>query len=228
MLSVEVGEPALYQDLSMFPLASPCAIDTPDYLLLDEALTGQTLAITELSEQGVVPELALTNNADEAILLLDGEELIGAMRDIFEDHASQIEKYVRGFRSQASQCGAIFAIAGEVVGMDIFDCPDTFSKVLPKLIRSYALDAVEVKTAETEPPRREDMDKFVEQVMSAKQITAQAIGVGTDIRLDSQEVAGGALAACDRIVHLCTFRVSNGSGRTRSTRIARASRRFRR
>ena len=73
-----------------------------------------------------------------------------------------------------------------------------------------------------------NVDKFAEQLMSARQITAKAIGVGTDIRLDSQEVAGGALAAYDRIVHLCTFRVSNGSGRTRATRIARVSRRFRR
>jgi hypothetical protein len=151
----------------------------------------------------------------------------GAMRDIFEDYASQVEEYVLHFRAGAGQCGAVFAIAGEVVGMDIFDCPATLSKVLPKLVRSYALDAVEVKTPQEKSPSREDVDGFINQVGSAEQTTARAIGLGTDIRLGSQVVAGGALDALGRIVHLWAFRVGAAPLQIRPTRMERASRRGR-
>jgi hypothetical protein len=150
-----------------------------------------------------------------------------AMRDIFEDYASQVEEYVRHFPASASQCGAVFAIAGEVVGMDVFDCPATLSKVLPKLVRSYALDAVEVNAMQQKSVSRADVDGFINQVGCAGQTTAKAIGLGTDIRLDSEVVAGGALDAFGRIVHLCAFRVGAGPLQIRPTRMERPSRRRR-
>ena len=57
--------------------------------------------------------------------------------------------------------------------------------------------------------------------------TAGAIGLGTDIRLGSQVVAGGALDALGRIVHLWAFRVGAAPLQIRPTRMERASRRGR-
>ncbi len=39
--------------------------------------------------------------------------------------------------------GAAFAFGGRVVGVELFDRPATLQKVLPKLARAYALDALE-------------------------------------------------------------------------------------
>jgi hypothetical protein len=50
-------------------------------LLLDEALAKNLARVTEVSESGSVPELAFENGSPEKILLVDGDELIGARQN---------------------------------------------------------------------------------------------------------------------------------------------------
>lgn len=51
------------------------------YLELEEALRQNLVEITEVSEQGSVPNLQVTNKSLSDILILDGEELIGAKQN---------------------------------------------------------------------------------------------------------------------------------------------------
>ena len=49
--------------------------------IVAEARQQGLAAVTEVSESGSVPTLLLDNTADEALFLLDGEELIGAKQN---------------------------------------------------------------------------------------------------------------------------------------------------
>ena len=60
----------------LFPAGDPVA----GYITLDEALP-RGLTISETSDAGSVPELAVVNPLDEAVLLYDGEELVGAKQN---------------------------------------------------------------------------------------------------------------------------------------------------
>ena len=60
----------------LFPVADPVA----EYLTLGEALA-RGLKISEVSDSGSVPQLAVVNPLDERVLLYDGEELIGAKQN---------------------------------------------------------------------------------------------------------------------------------------------------
>ena len=60
----------------LFPARDPVA----GYITLDEALP-RGLTISETSDAGSVPELAVVNHLDEAVLLYDGEELVGAKQN---------------------------------------------------------------------------------------------------------------------------------------------------
>ncbi len=53
----------------------------PDYLTLDEALAQGEVRVTETSEAGDVPELRFENRSNRAVLLVDGEELVGAKQN---------------------------------------------------------------------------------------------------------------------------------------------------
>ncbi len=53
----------------------------PDYLTLEEALTQGVVEITELSHGGSVPDLKLVNKSDHKLLVVDGEELVGAKQN---------------------------------------------------------------------------------------------------------------------------------------------------
>jgi hypothetical protein len=52
-----------------------------DYLTLDEALAGGLVEVTEKDLGGSVPELQVVNKFSQMILILDGEELVGAKQN---------------------------------------------------------------------------------------------------------------------------------------------------
>lgn len=69
-----------FRNLTMFPLVGEPA-RKPDYLTLDEAAKVGFVRITEISEGGSVPQLLLRNTGPKAVLLLDGEQLVGAKQN---------------------------------------------------------------------------------------------------------------------------------------------------
>src|SRR5882672_8362891 len=72
------GEPLRHGPLTVIPLTAGPAPE-PDWLTLAEA--GEAMIIEEVSQAGQVPTLAVTNAADRPVLLLDGEELVGAKQN---------------------------------------------------------------------------------------------------------------------------------------------------
>lgn len=67
----------------------------------------------------------------------------GAMADLFEGQKDRLGEYLKAFRLVECQVDAVFAINGEVVSLECFGYQQTFSKFFPKLVQSYALDALD-------------------------------------------------------------------------------------
>jgi len=80
LAQLEVGTPVIAANLAMYPLLVP-EESAPGYLTLDEALAAGLASVTEVSESGSVPELLVTNLANQPVLILDGEELVGAKQN---------------------------------------------------------------------------------------------------------------------------------------------------
>jgi hypothetical protein len=80
MQTVEVGEPAFRENLTVFPIFGP-ERSSPNYMTLDEAIQTGSAEITEVSEGGSVPELLFKNHGKRPVLVLDGEELTGAKQN---------------------------------------------------------------------------------------------------------------------------------------------------
>ena len=77
---LSIGNPQKFHNLTMTPLFGESSVDL-DYLLLDEALEKDVIELSEVSESGSVPNLRVLNKSAKRILLLDGEELIGAKQN---------------------------------------------------------------------------------------------------------------------------------------------------
>ncbi len=75
-----LGEAMPYRNLCIFPVFAGADVP-PSYMSLKQALEKKLVEITEVSESGSVPNLKVTNNADEPVLLVDGEELAGAKQN---------------------------------------------------------------------------------------------------------------------------------------------------
>jgi hypothetical protein len=75
----QLGDPVEHRGIVITPLF-PARDPVAAYITLDEALP-RGLSITEISDSGSVPELAVINPLDESVLLYDGEELVGAKQN---------------------------------------------------------------------------------------------------------------------------------------------------
>lgn len=319
-----LAEPLTYKNLTMTPLqrAGGLAADSePDYLTLDEALDRGVVRISEVSEAGSVPELLVANSAERPLLLLDGEELVGAkqnrilnlsilvpaqttltipvscveagrwsdlsaefgslgraqyaagrarkarhvtaslrtagryssrqddvwadiaakaerlgtsspsaaMAAMYEDYQAAVDAYVAHLQPAAGQIGAVFAINGQARGLELFDHPQTFSGLLPKLVRSWALDAIDEEG--TPAAGGLDAQGLLAQTAAAEVSEHPALGEGRDLRLSAPGLTGAALVARGRVVHLCAFRIDEPrqeSDPRGGTRLQRASARLRR
>lgn len=77
---VTLGQPVTWRGLTVFPLlgdAEPMA----SYMTFGPAVEAGAFRITEVSDAGVVGELEAVNDGDIDVLLLDGEEVIGAKQN---------------------------------------------------------------------------------------------------------------------------------------------------
>lgn len=77
---LSVGSPQSVHNLTMIPILADTAFE-PDYLLLDEALEKDVMEISEVSDDGEIPSLKVLNKGAQRVLMLDGEELLGAKQN---------------------------------------------------------------------------------------------------------------------------------------------------
>jgi len=316
---VTLGPQQHFSNLTMFPLVE----ENPrpaEFLMLEEALESGLGRVTELSEGGSVPELKFVNQADLPVLLLDGEELIGAKQNriinltilvpahntivipvscveqgrwraesknfaaakrthfatgrarkarqvteslqhsgtrrsnqgeiwndieekmsrmkvstptsaaaaMYEQKRHDLNRYLEAFTPANNQTGALFAINGKAVGLDLFDSTKPLDTMLSGLVQSYALDAIDqfADNPPETPAPTETAVSLLADCAAATVTSFPALGAGQDLRLQSEKVTGGALALEERVIHLCAFRpaAENQAGRRqRGGRITRSS-----
>lgn len=327
--TLTVGAPTTFRNLTVYPLIGSTPDAGPVYLTLDEGFSTEAVKITEVSEGGSVPELLLTNHGTRPLLVIDGEEMLGAkqnrvinltvmvdarskvvipvscveagrwyhtseefcaspntmhasgrrgkmagvtammdmyasrrsdqgavwddisgklhrmaacsesseMKAAFDKHRTTIDDFVNAFKPVEGQAGAIFAIGSRIAGLELFDHPETMARLLPKLVRSYALDALDSRYAGEEKgeERKQAQDRlldraklFLASVGLASSTSHEAIGLGEDLRISNNAVTGAALTVDDRLVHLSAFpneEQANGMDSGRQGGMTSASRR---
>ncbi len=78
---VKLERPVSHDPLHLFPLVGGTTFSEEGVTLIDEALEGGTLRVEELDEGGSVPELRVINGGAMPVLILEGDELIGAKQN---------------------------------------------------------------------------------------------------------------------------------------------------
>jgi hypothetical protein len=77
---VKIGRRQTHKNLTLAPILSTSNLEL-EYLLLDEALSEGMIEIVEVSKEGAVPDLKVVNKSPRMVLILDGEELVGAKQN---------------------------------------------------------------------------------------------------------------------------------------------------
>lgn len=168
------------------------------------------------------------NEVDRKLFSLGLRSPTSAMRTAYESHEEQLERYVRALRWKEGQVGVVFAIDGRPAGLDLFDQAMTCQRMMAKIVRGYALDAVEGRVLRgrkgeegTEPGDKGDdvgqtlaerLRAWVASIGEAETFSRPSAGMGEDVRIEGAAIAGAALWALERYVHLCAFPTEGEAG----------------
>ncbi len=138
-----------------------------------------------------------------------------------------MSRFYENLQPVENQCGAVFFINNKVKGIDLFDFPKTFKSFSSKLVRSYAIDAIDEQVLHRDV-QPHSAESFIDEIISARTEEYEAIGEGVDVRLSGDHITGGAIVSRNRVIHICAFPVdSEGNKDTSSGRsnLSRASHR---
>ena len=135
-----------------------------------------------------------------------------SISDIVAEHAFRLKRYVNSFFCNPMQVGVVFAINERIEGVELFDSSVTLASLYSKLIRSYAIDALEndSKRKQNDGKQRQlaskrDARRFLQSAMQAHEECYEVIGLGEEIRVTGKAVVGGGLLLDDRLLHLAAF-----------------------
>jgi hypothetical protein len=135
----------------------------------------------------------------------------GAMSEMYEVQHEGIESFVRGLPIADRQVGAVFILNDTPMGVDLFDSPQTFRSLIPKIVRGYALDAIDRRSnpasraSSSTVATRESARQFMRRVLDAPRTPFEASGLGETWRLFAPQVSGGGLTVDGNLVHMSAF-----------------------
>ena len=291
-----IGEPNHFAGLTIFPLTSELR-SSVRYLLLAEGLASDLVSVREVQKEGSVPNLAVENRSDADVLIVDGEELVGAKQNrvanltllvpaqgtttipvscveagrwsysrpdfavtervhnsrgraaklhsvqasmrstgtrrsdqgavwdalrnkaarmeahspteamgaIYERHAATLDDYVEKMALISGQKGAIFVTGPRQAGMDLFDKHETFAAFFPKLVRSYAIDAMERPGNGDEAAKPKRARAFVDRLRTGAFDVHPAVALGHDVGVVARGAIAGSLVHDETALHLTAF-----------------------
>ncbi len=125
LVSLKPGEGKTFLNMTVFPLIAQ-ETQGPGYITLGEAFSQGTMSIREVNESGHVPELWAVNKGDNAVLILDGEELRGAKQNrilnasvLLKEHSETIIPVSCTEQGRWHSVGPEFADSGYVASSGI-------------------------------------------------------------------------------------------------------------
>lgn len=127
-----------------------------------------------------------------------------ALHKIYEDYDERLRDITEKTSAPEDCCGVAFALGGRLAGVDVFDQPQTLSKLWPKLVRSFAVDALEI-SQDQGSVSQEDVARWLEAAASSEVESYKSPGKGEDLRLKSKALHGGSLLVDDQPVHTEIF-----------------------
>ena len=132
----------------------------------------------------------------------------GAARDVYEARMADLNEYLGAFKCMPHQKGMLVLVNGEVAGLDLIPLESACKILHPKLVKSYAMDALlqDEKKCDKASPDRAKL--FLEEAASSEEARYDSIGYGRDYRFKGKAIVGSALVHREKVVHMAFFRTA--------------------
>ncbi len=110
----------------------------------------------------------------------------GAMEDIYESQAPNLEALSKAFKIEEKQIGYMAFIKGGFAGCDLFGSTEVCRGKMEKLLRGYYLDSVDKEVVFD----KVEIDEILREVRAAEHREFETVGKGRERRFDAPHVQG--------------------------------------
>jgi hypothetical protein len=155
------------------------------------------------SDQG-----AVWDNVSDVLMDCDVSSPTGAMKDAFESRAKDIDEFLGKFTCLPGQKGLLVLIDGKVAGMDMVSLESAYGALHPKLVKSYAMEALASRGADGQIVPDGAPQAFIAEAMACTGQRFKSVGHGWDFRLEGKGLVGSALVYNKALIHAAFFRTT--------------------
>ncbi len=133
-----------------------------------------------------------------------------AMKDVFEEKKDILNEYIETYKCLSHQKGMLVFVGGEIAGLDILSRESAFEVIFPKLVKSYAIDAILEKKGKKGSNKKpiEEAKEFLQEIKDCKEKKYSSTGQGWDYRFEGKDKVGSALVYRKRIIHMAFFKIN--------------------
>ena len=174
----------------------------------------------EVSKEFRSNQAMIWDNVAEMACDMKVSSRTGAMRDVFEARGADLDGYLKNFRVVDGQKGILVFIAGRSAGLDFVSRDRAFGTLFPKLIKSYAMEAMLVEQRakagqakgkagkKTAKPDAAEARAFLKKASECEEKKYESVGMGWSYRYSGAGIVGSALAVDEKVVHMAFFSVA--------------------
>jgi len=138
----------------------------------------------------------------------------GAMKDIYDAKKAILDDYLAKFKVVVGQKGLLVFIDGKPAGLDLISRGPAFETLFPKLVKSFAIEAMlakerephaagaQTQTKEAKPkskkqapkPSEKEARDFLTRAAECEEKKYESVGLGSSYRYTGRNMVGSALA----------------------------------
>jgi hypothetical protein len=165
--------------------------------MVNENLARMKLAATD---QGQV-----WGHVEDYLAKAEASSPTAAMDDAFTARAPEVEEFVDQLKDLDAY-GAVVAVNGEIVALDLLDHRQTFKKLWVMLLRGYAMDASLEEAQKPKSVTQRRVQNWLRTLRDEATMTRHAVpGVGEYYSVIGPAMAGGLVKHEGRVIHVAVF-----------------------
>lgn len=128
-----------------------------------------------------------------------------AMSDAMATLTDVLGRYHDALPYPSATCGVVAAVCGRFLAMDAFDSPSTLEEIWGRLVASYAMDAEAMLDKTQKHFTVKAATVLLESLSSQFSHAFDAVGIGKDLRCETNNTIGQALYVDSHVLHLSVF-----------------------
>ncbi len=172
--------------------------------LIDSNLRTKKVASVKADRMYRSNQGAVWNHVSNMFFKMGTYSSTESYEDLFVKSGDEIKERLKDIKPIDGQVGSVVVINGEVVGVDMFDKPETWAKLSEKILGSYMLTwFVSNEKLDISGQIKDKVEAFLKSIDKVKRsVNKSPVGIGEHHFISEGNLEGFALVKDGKVIHL--------------------------